>query len=1234
MNNLEKDAVGFYTIEKYEAIKNENGEYVCGDLVSTEEHQNTMQNGFMYVSNVIGAACGGGDYYTYNATIDGVYYSSSRYWDVWKLGFNMAISTRKYYGPQINIYQDLYNTSAVNDNYDLIVGNWINGSTMPVYTAPDVETPGSCVYTRRFEPPSTITREINTILLYNTCVSYSYCRPIISVVQLDEPCYQYPNQILVIKYRILFNQNTTKYNPANYPSQAYLWMMTNEITNNINSSLSNTDWGRNWFNPYYMRAVAATCEPTNPNYIRNDLPTYKETTLNSCNNIDMIYTGTQSTSLAELPGKPFGSYVYRRYSDGWAKWQKKIRRPQDTVVQSTFGKTLNAPSILPFLDVSSIPNGSSTPIYADRNIGDSDTTYKSTGLVECQRVNVKSSGAMNTSTYNIQTRFYTAFASILNHKPEWVAMPHIINSATTGKLAAMPHTPHNFLQIEYNFPEFITYDVNGLIIYNTNPEIQPIVFDALTTPALPVTNIKQVKVFDSGTSSTIIIACGDTGLWKISRTYESVGYNTCTVTQIAPSNVTTPNNCNGFCVFDYEGNRDSTKKWYALFGMQLATSVDQGATWVVDSSFAVDGLTVELAKTNIYGMKIDPTNASENLFINWPSVLYPNSIFYNKQGYDTGSGVMTSGGKAGRGIWYSLSTKVSTIVSVPGNAINIRWGWEYCVICYNNMWYFSRFSYGESYKYLYYVAHNAVLTNTYTICTQYNSTYAPVLPAVFIPTRKFVNGVPQYIFHTSFVNTSNDYANTSYLVNASYIPNISNILYTTPYDTSQVMQINNTTYNASCCYIGRGLFAWMSSGLCYMFHGWDVLNSTDCRGTLWEPHVWDTWGWDGTKWSTSVSTNKTTTTSTDITPSNLQLTWSGYTNTSTDFVIDDYYTTYIFDGIFKDDSTSFSLTQYIEASISNSGTSFTPSILPVYSNVLSAEAIRVWNWYDAYRDFTPAGQCTTVSRTWDRNNTSSITMWPYLIKENFRMTFNLSSGSGYDDSKDYLDWKSQGFGFVFRVKDVTDSLLLNGGDFTSATTNFCGVNIQYPRSSTLDTAKTVNCQVWLSGVKKLTTTITNYDPKLTWSIVKNIDGSTGSVTVDIVYNGTVIYTCAIGASDIYYFSPAAFTRQDTSGSYTRGVTAWNIKLYGTDYQPKIAVGDGVSTGIWDSNFCYLHMYLYTLGIRTMALNGTNCTVNANSNRLPAPGELTMTSGGYILYNAADTGKTVSGSWRHSLMPTV
>ena len=108
-----KNTEGFYTIERYEALKDENGEYICGNLISTEEHQNTMQNSFMYLSNVIGAGSAGNSYQTYNTTVDGVYYGSLISWDNYKLGFNMAISTRKYYSPSTNIYNRSYSTSAV-----------------------------------------------------------------------------------------------------------------------------------------------------------------------------------------------------------------------------------------------------------------------------------------------------------------------------------------------------------------------------------------------------------------------------------------------------------------------------------------------------------------------------------------------------------------------------------------------------------------------------------------------------------------------------------------------------------------------------------------------------------------------------------------------------------------------------------------------------------------------------------------------------------------------------------------------------------------------------------------------------------------------------------------------------------------------------------------------------------------------------------------------------------------
>jgi len=1235
-----KDITGFYTIQKYKAIKDENGELQCGDLISEEEHQNTIHNGFMYKSNIIGAGCGGQDYSTSYATIDGVYYSGIHYWDVWRLGFNMAISTRKYYGPEINICYDYYNSSAVNDNYDLIVGNWISGSTFPVYTAPTETSPGSCVYTRRFEPPSTITREINTIHLYNNYVTYSYrCKPVVSIVQLDSPCYQYPDEILVIKYRILFEQDVSKYSPSFYPSSAFIWMLTNERSNNINSSLSNSSWGSEWHNPYYMKAIAAPYEPL-PEMTRNDLPSYKETTLNSCYNVDMVYTGTQTTALADLPGKPFGSYIYRRYSDGWAKNQKKIRRPQDTVVQSTFGKTNLSLSTAPFLDTTSIPNGVALPSITDRELESDLTNYNSKGIVECQKINIKSSGAIGTAEYNVQTRYYTAFnSSIITYKPDGIALPRILDSTSDvdgNKMQITDHTSHNNLQIEYHFPEFITYNLSGLVIYNTNPEIDPIVFDSNSSPALPVSNIKQIRQFENGDNSTIIIACGNTGLWKISRTFGSIGYNTAIVEQIIPNNVDVPDNCNGFCVFDYDANLDITKKWYALFGMQLATSIDQGSTWLVDDAFSVTNLTVELANTNIYGIVCDPTSESENLFINYPSSPHNNSYIIDNQGYYGSDPVIYSSSSVmlGQGVWYSLSTQISTIVSVPAG-MNIRWGWQWAVFCYDGIWYFAAFG-NQITKRLYYTNHNnTTIADYYYICSTRTGSWYDQRCPMFIPTRKFVNGIPQYIMHTNATSTSNSsYANQSWIVNVGYLDNLP-LIDSATYDPTQLFKINDTTYNASGWYIGRGLFTWMSSNICYAYFGWDVVNGSDCSGTLWEPHVWDTYGWDGSNWTTDVSTYKATSETTDIMPTNLRLDWTGYNNDITDFTVDDYFYTYIFDGIFKDDSTSFTLTQYIESSISAGGDTFTPSTLPTpYANVLSGESIRVWNWNEAFKDFMPAGQCTTIGRDWERNNNSSVTMWPYLIKDDFKLTFYLSSGSGYDDSHDLLDQYSQGFGFMYKDITTTDALVASGGDFTSDTSTFCAVNIQYPRSSTLATAKVVNCKVYKAGSLVLTTTIDDYDPKIQWRMIKNIDSGTGAVTVDIIYNDIVIYTCAVSDTDTNYFVPASFTIRGSNSGYTRGVSAWGIKLYGTDYLQKVAVGDSSGTGIWDSNFCYLHMYLYTLGLRPMYLNGELCAINAMSNNFPAPGEITMTYGGYILYNASDASKVISGEWRHSIMPTV
>jgi len=209
-------------------------------------------------------------------------------------------------------------------------------------------------------------------------------------------------------------------------------------------------------------------------------------------------------------------------------------------------------------------------------------------------VQVATGGMRGTATYRFRYRNFIRFNSnTFQNLPEaclfvsptdrTIAGGHGLDNLRTG---------YDF--VRYSDTQVVFWDATGITLVNVaNGEYRT--WDSLSTPALPVTNIGQVEcngqvvnAWDNASSTKIIIACRDTGLWEIDVVANTVTQHIATA-----------------C---YGADYGIGGKVYAVVNGRLTSSDDYTATLSLNYIGITDG-----NWSNVSYLKADPETAGNRL---------------------------------------------------------------------------------------------------------------------------------------------------------------------------------------------------------------------------------------------------------------------------------------------------------------------------------------------------------------------------------------------------------------------------------------------------------------------------------------------------------------------------------------------------------------------------------------------------------------------------------------------
>jgi hypothetical protein len=542
---------GVYTIEKRKATL-VNGEWVAGELIETIEDENLVTPEILYrFHNNEGTNPADMRVYANEVDFTGAYMAWMAPGDGWIIG---AITIGGTYVPAA-------------------------GATDPYYY---------CVST--FNPPAVATRNIRSFAAsagwdsgnqYNQGLGSSTYSNAWSILTLDTPCTQTTTEILQVTYRIFFNRSAAL---ANTRLRSY--MMDSYARKMLNAD------GVYYPQPVYSFISAQRMDQVVG--ILNRGRTFKFRTMDTDSGSSLYVNNPGTVDVmngvkqARIVGQ-FGASNVSTSPDWWigspirsVGWgpssfndhQPTLWSPFDkgttSSIQNVFPKAAyvsgNRPIFLNIPDISLSPakvNLIDNGLWVS-NIDDPITPY-------LYRINITNTGVTGVATYNLQRRriynfvinSWRAQAGIgIPTLPPWLGAG--VESFTLDETYAKRHgficnasssygSPGDFYGVQhslrggwcvkhYHYPQFIGFSQTGITIADVNAKHYTI--DNYTTPTWNPTDILQL----AHDGSTILVADGGTGLWKIERPFNDWDGSQTVITKIEPTGITNSNSCRGVTV--------------------------------------------------------------------------------------------------------------------------------------------------------------------------------------------------------------------------------------------------------------------------------------------------------------------------------------------------------------------------------------------------------------------------------------------------------------------------------------------------------------------------------------------------------------------------------------------------------------------------------------------------------------------------------------------------------------
>lgn len=1084
---------------------------------------------------------------------------------------------------------------------------WFNvTSTTPAYTQ----------WVNRYNPGAT-SRTINYIALVDTVGGDNQVtgqQSVNAYVALTTPCVQTSTQILDVYYRIQWIPPTA--GSTNLPLSNF-YQIASAITSSATQYVPGTNLLYTWTGlqgiPYYNNLSS----PANYYSLAQSVLTAQTTNTGNAAGVtttDVVdpfferVVGWNMTT-TQMVGRILGtiaisSGVY--YANNWQNfgWQS-ITAPTKSKIQpisSHAASTLSVTTAQPFLD--SFSSSGTGYIQANEN-------WTKPDYPELYRINITTSGSVGAASYNFQKRNHIGFngntyGNVIETIPFMTddgtqkAIPGSHGTTNNPQTSLLGSDPLGFRIEKIDYSHVVTYDRTGITKVGLSSGLYTN-FDSTTTPQLPATYIKQVSV---GTDKSLWIACADTGLYRVSA-------DGTTITHIGAIPGITSTNCYGVDI----GRGGSI---WAVFEGGLAQSIDNGSTWTIFNStttptFNFVGVT-DGNWNSVHYMRADPSNVNDNICLvrKWgTTVLQPTGF-----------------------VWWSRSTGVATAGrSITGTSaqqytrIDPSW---FNVSDNTSLWLALELVGNTGYTYS-----NPSMPIVYT----FNSINASVVYAGLYNYQPY--GLPGICFEVDSQGndgywvfealSSTPPAKVSLIRSTGVVDKVVNPVMTDPNGNNIV---NNFSANlARVLYMGNGAFTWTIYGFVNTTtnnwqanittapvtdtswtsaNGWYV-GSTAVQ-CMWFPALdntaqggpfstlyWTSYGWNGSAWVAWGTGNKPTHTTYDPLINGVNISFVDGT-TGTSFVSGDYYNMGVTDGIWKDNTitTTGSLSYYM-APTKFGVTDFTPNTVTLYPYTTGTVT-----WRKVHSQLTVNADNSLVN-TYTQRAYALPALSNNRVFGDFQVDFHMSP-----DNANRNIWLNLQSNF----NTYTDRATYNG-------TYWNPVAVDYGW--------------WFSGniPKTIDSSVVAYSPTYTAAAIPAANTTysikrVGSVVTYLI-NSVVVKTSTVSSTQlsfgiqVYYGS---YTTNPTGNQYT--VPPITVVSSGPGYY--VGMGSSVNgTGIFDPNFNTVE----NTAVNQISINGVPATNIYNlTAHVPVQGEVDISQeDGVVLFNAADLGKTITGSYTYINKPS-
>lgn len=574
--------------------------------------------------------------------------------------------------------------------------DWIKGSiaTDAVYT------PAAGMDDAYWEIQTTIgvpgvERNIRTLCC--TGLSTSYDSHAFSIVSLSSPCVQGAAEILQINYRYVIDLTTVVaeseigYSAAANYLRYHLCPPANSI---LTVDLAYTQLGlyllsydTTAWNLGCIEAATSHVLSTSANseiYITGDIDYADGTALSGPGQQGLKkYSTTAQFGKSNSPtsndyqtGFPMkGIGLGGRYA---LTHVASINKGTTSSVQNTFGRSADDSSARPpFLDNNIIATSAASVNMVD--VGEwANSRADGYNMPYIYRVTMEAGGLVGAATYKIRRK---RLCRVHENSTRWFPLGMVVptmdtwdNGASTGTTmspgpidvrhgqttwtSAQQYDNLNstlygakYLVQQYLYPELISWDYIGITITNTNGNWVNI--DANSTPALTATGILQV----SSNGNVIMIACEDTGLWRIDRDVND--YTNFTVTQMVPPGLSDATSCRGV-----QGHQPWGKG-----GITNIRVVNGGYNYAADETIVIAGANGTSATAKVAAVDADGTILSVTVTAAGSGYILDNLQAYVSTGSGVGASFELETGNVGD--WWALFNDVTDTALYLAHATGI-----------------------------------------------------------------------------------------------------------------------------------------------------------------------------------------------------------------------------------------------------------------------------------------------------------------------------------------------------------------------------------------------------------------------------------------------------------------------------------------------------------------------------------------------------------------------------------